>query len=162
MGKIILPSSPLVRADRVGWGRLLNGGFESSFTSWTTAQGNGSVAIETSLVYKGTKAAKITAGATPNGSYFAQYFTCTPGEVFNWTFYTRGDGTNAGRYIAVDNTHSANIFSTTSTGVTGTSYTLVTKQFTIPADCVSAYIKCWAANVQGAIAYFDNMCLLRA
>ena len=72
-------------------------------------------------------------------------------------FWTRGDGTNAGRYGVYDFTHSANIIAATSTGVTGTSYTQVTANFAVPAGCYDIQIRFFSPVAVGGIAYFDDV-----
>jgi len=143
--------------------KVLNPGFETAgagapdfFASWTEVAGDGAIADEGALVHSGAHAAKLTAGATANTELW-QNFTVTPGLTYRLSFWTRGDGTNGGRYRVYDVTHAADIISSTSTGVTGAVYTLVAVPFTAPAGCVTVrvYLRCPLLN--GGICYFDDV-----
>jgi len=147
---------------------LSNPGFETSgtggadvFGSWTEATGDGAIASETSLIHGGTKAAKLTAGASSNTT-LQQAVVVVPGYHYVLTFYTRGDETYDGKYQVYDVTNSANIVATVDTGVTGATYTLVTVAFTAPAGCVSARITLGCPVENGGIAYFDDVSVLPA
>lgn len=139
---------------------LLNGGFESlggSFIwlNWVRDAGSGAVA-DTSTAYLGTHAAKVTAGATAN-SYIYQGFTVVPGLRYTVSFYTRGDGSNAGRYRLLDVSNSVYVINYTSTLITGTDYTKVSFSFTAPDGCISArlYLFCSAADT--GVVYYDEV-----
>ena len=142
---------------------LPNGGFETittvgppiNYASWTEAQGDGALVDEGTLVHSGSHAVKMTAGATGNTTILVP-MTVVPGQRCVVTFWTRGDGTYGGRYKLYDLTQSANITVTLPTGVTGTTYALVTVPVTIPAGCISMglYLNC--PSTAGGIAYFDD------
>ena len=147
---------------------LSNAGFETAgtggadiFASWTETAGDGAVADETGSKHAGAHAVKLTAGATSNTTVY-QAVTVRPGFTYDLTFYTRGDGTHDGKYSIYDATNAANIVAATDTGVTGTSYTLVTKQFTAPAGCVSVRITLGCPVENGGVAYFDDASVLPA
>jgi hypothetical protein len=115
---------------------IQNTGFETGagnpvFGSWPQSIGDGAIAVEGTLVHSGSQAAKLTSGPTAN-TFINQYFTVTPGSTYQFTFWTRGDGTNTGRYQIYDGTHGASIIVATSTGISGTAYQLVTGTFTAP------------------------------
>lgn len=140
---------------------LSNRGFETAggggadiWANWGETAGDGALANETVIVYEGNNAARITAGPSAN-TFVTQTFAVVPAQRYILRFWTRGDGTNAGRYLVYDNTNADYILVHTSTGVTGETYTLVTYEFVTPAGCVSALVRfsCPAAN--GGIAYFD-------
>ena len=131
---------------------LENGDFEETagagtFDDWTDNAGTGSIAIETTNVYEGLNAAKLTAGSGTD-TYIYQDFPVVKGSDYTLSFYTRGDGTYDGRYRIYDVTNSADIVATSSTGVTGTTYTLVEDDFTAPASCmrVRVYFYCPSTN----------------
>lgn len=145
---------------------FLNPGFETLganpplFESWNAGAGTGTVTNETSIVHSGSHAVKLTFGTFGDPEYnpqMAQTRTVTPNTLYELTFWTRGDGTNAGRYRIYDATHSAYIQGTITTGVTGTTYTKVTKRFTAPAGCTSIWIMFNAPQATGAVAYFDDV-----
>src|SRR3990170_2469103 len=142
---------------------LANGGFETAgaggadvWGSWTETAGDGALANETTIVHSGSDAAKITAGATAN-TKVAQTFATVAGENYELEFWTRGDGTNAGRYGVYDVTGSADIVAAVTTGVTGTTYTMVQVRFTTPARCVSVRPDLWCPATDTGIAYFDDV-----
>jgi hypothetical protein len=144
---------------------ILNPGFETAgaggadvFGTWTETAGDGAIADETTLVHGGAHACKLTGGATP--PYYPQVYhtiTVVPGQTYQLTFWTRGDGTNAGRYLVYDTNNVVSITGTLTTGVAGTTYTLVSKTFTAPAGCVSARVILVCPAVNGGIAYFDDV-----
>ena len=135
-----------------------NGDFEdndgSTFEGWLTNTGDGIISVETSNVYEGASAVKLTAGSSAD-TFVYQDFVMVSGSEYTLSFYTRGDGTYAGRYGVQDITNMADIVAATSTAVTGTTYTLVENTFTVPATCdmVRIYLLCPSTN--GGIAYFD-------
>lgn len=144
---------------------LGNTGFETAggggadvFGSWTEAAGMGTITNEGTIVHGGSHACKFTAGASDDCRLY-QDKTVTPGRLYKIVMWTRGDGTNAGKYRVYDLTHSANIIVTTSTGVTGTSYTKVEVWFTAPIGCVSVRFYLWAPTAAGGVAYFDDVSL---
>jgi hypothetical protein len=142
---------------------LQNGGFETAgagggdvFAIWSETPGSGTIGDETTLVFKDGHACKLTMGAG-DSVYVHQNFSVSSGRKHLFTFYTRGDGTNQGRYSVYDVTNSAFIVDTTNTGIAGTSYLLFAKEFTTPATCVDARIHLLGSAVDGSIAYFDEV-----
>ena len=141
---------------------LLNGGFETAggggadvFANWTENAGSGAIADEGTLVNSGSHAAKLTQGASLD-AYIEQTKTVVAGDTEELRFYTRGDGTNAGRYSIYDVTNSADIVAIITTGVSGTTYTQVVNGFTVPAGCTQIKIRLDAPGVDTGIAYFDD------
>ena len=116
-------------------------------------------------VYAGNYAAKITTGSvitsfTPYIS-IATNITVTPGETYVYSFYTKGDGTHAGTYGIYDITHGSYITGfgySTSTGVTGTTWTKVSRDVVVPAGCTQIRIQ-FGGNMfnTGSVVYFDNV-----
>jgi len=137
-----------------------NGDFEdndasSSFDNWTGSAGTGTIAVETSNVYEGSSALKLTAGSGTD-TYLWQDFPVVMGSDYTLSFYTRGDGTYAGRYCIWDLTNGAQINTCyTSTGIAGTSYTLVEADFTVPATCKKVRVIFACPSTNGGVAYFD-------
>lgn len=146
-----------------GSNRLKNGGFEMAggggadiWAYWTETAGDGATADETVLVHGGGHAAKITSGPSSN-SLMDQYCAVVPQTKWTLRLWTRGDGTNAGRYYVYDNTGGAYIVPTSSTGVPGTVYTEVVNTFMVPAGCISIAIGFRPTAVNGGIVYFDDV-----
>jgi hypothetical protein len=122
------------------------------YCNWAETAGDGAVADEGALVHGGTHAAKLTAGANRTtliriSSYVVNgAVTGRPGSVYTLSFWTRGDGVNAGRYSVYDNTNAADIKASTSTGVTGADYTQVT--YTLrSAGCYTILVDLKCPNV---------------
>lgn len=144
---------------------LSNAGFETAGTGgldlwadWGELKGDGSVEDETTIVHSGGHSAKLTGGATPADSpCVVQGATVEPGYYCLLRFYTRGDGTNAGRYDIYDVSNSTYILSITSTGITGTTWTPVEYSFLAPAGCTTVRLVLYCPNVNGGIAYFDDV-----
>lgn len=148
-----------------------NGGFETLggggadiWALWGEIVGDGAIADENILVHSGSHAAKLTAGASRNSYVKASNVSsggngCNviPGMACELKFWTRGDGTYAGRYAVYDNTNGGWIRSTVSTGISGTTYTEVTYPFTIPAGCYMILLYLWCPGTAGGISYFDDV-----
>lgn len=137
---------------------LLNGDFEdvtgNDFANWTETVGDGSIVDEGTIVNGGSHAVKITRGT---GSIFMQQdVTVTAGNDYTFSFFTRGDGTYAGRYRIRDVTNAADITALTTTGVTGTTYTQVTDNFTAPAGCTSVRVYLYDTGTNSTSCYFDD------
>jgi hypothetical protein len=142
-----------------------NGGFETAgsggevFDSWTFSGTDGSVTDETGSVHAGSHAAKITSGATKDAR-IAQTVSA-PFSLAGYTvvlsFWTRGDGSYAGRYRVWGNGYDGFIVGTTVTGVMGTAYTHVTTMFTCPAGTTSLIVTLLGPNSSGAHAMFDDV-----
>ncbi len=124
------------------------------WANWTESASNGALAIETTIVHEGNVAAKLTMGASTNTA-LGQGLTLVAGKKYRLGFFTQGDGTNQARYRLYDEDNRGYIFSNTNTGVSGTAYAAVTKDFTAPAECTSANLILTGAAVDGAVAYFD-------
>jgi len=151
---------------------LTNGGFETAGAGgadiWADVYesvGNGALADEVTLVHGGSHAAKLTAGASANTS-IRLYDGLTPTEVqvrpgdqCTLSFWTRGDGTNQGRYSVYNNTNGAFIRSTVATGVPGTDYAQVSYSFTVPAGCYSINVNLVCSSVNTGVCYFDDVSL---
>jgi len=145
---------------------LTNGNFETAgaggadvFGTWAETAGDGAIADEGTLVHGGSHAAKLTAGATAN-TKLAQTIAVRPESIHTLYMWTRGDGTYGGRYLVYDVTNAANIIAATATGITGTTYTLVTVSFTTPAACVSVRLDLMCPSTDTGIAYFDDVSVM--
>jgi len=154
-----------------------NGGFEiaggGGADIWANTQevaGNGALSDETIEVHAGgsAHAAKITAGAsantyirpTQNSSMYANDIKVFPGQTLILTFWTRGDGVNAGRYSVYDNNNGVYIRSTISTGITGVTYAQVSYSFVIPSGCYDILVSLLCPTANGGICYFDDVSLI--
>lgn len=140
---------------------LLGAGAPDIFTVWSETVGTGAIADEASLVHAGSHAVKITAGSSKNTSV-GQLATVVPGYPYRVSFWSRGDGSNSGRYRVLDVTGGyAGIIAMVSTGITGTDYAQVTNTFNAPAGCVQVILSLYCSAVEGGIAYFDDASLLQ-
>jgi hypothetical protein len=145
---------------------IVNGGFETAgagapdyFGTWAETAGDGAIADEGVIINAGSHAAKLTAGATAN-TFVSQDIVVRAGITYNFSFYTRGDGTNSGRYGVYDLSNTADLIAQITTGIAGTTYTKFQVSFTTPAGCISVrvYVSCPAINT--GIAYFDDVSVL--
>jgi hypothetical protein len=160
-------SGLLSRIDAVGE-LLANGGFETAgaggadvFGTWTENAHDGAIVRAALIVeapYAGTYSCHLTNGAT-NDTYVYQAVTTTPATQYHYEFWTRGDGTNAGRFGVYDATNSAWIVAVATTGVTSTTWTHITGDFIAPAGCVSTRLYCFPGAGNGHIALFDDVSL---
>lgn len=139
---------------------VLNGNFEDTsgtadWDNWTETAGDGAIAEETTDPYWGNKSVKLTAGATANTEITQAGITTIAATKYYLTFWTKGDGTNAGRYSIYDVTNAGYISTNQSTGVTGTSWEKFQVMFTTPAGCVQIRIELECPSANGGVAYFD-------
>lgn len=139
---------------------LSNGGFETAgdgqtFEDWSETGTDGYVSDETGSVYAGLHAAKITAGPSKDMRITQTLTAVSPGQTIVLSFWTRGDGTNAGRYHVWANGAGTWVVPITSTGVTGTAYTQVTETFTLPTGTTSIIVGFRCPNANGGYAMFD-------
>ena len=141
-----------------------NGGFEGVgngspdiFVDWAEYANSGTITRNTSIKVSGAASCQLTKGVSAN-TEVAQFYP-TDGGDYQLSFYTRGDGTNAGRYRIANQTDGTAIVATTSTGVSGTIFALVEVDFTVPADCETFAIYLMAPSATGGDAYFDDVTL---
>jgi hypothetical protein len=146
------------------WPILLNNGFELAgaggadvFLNWSESALTGAIARTTTAgeFRSGVAGCKLTAGASADTRVLYN-FLCVAGQSYKFFFWTRGDGTNAGRYQIENVTAGNDIIARTSTLITGTTFTMVTLAFTIPAGCTTARVDLWCPAANGGIAYYDD------
>ena len=140
---------------------LLNGSFETAgampptWANWAESIGDGALANEVVIVHEGTDAAKMTAGATAN-TWFNQSYAVLPGQRRRYRFWTRGDGVNDGKHEIYDVTNGAYIGAGQQhTGITAAAWGMVEREYTVPAGCVTIFIRFWCPDANGGVAYFD-------
>jgi hypothetical protein len=141
-----------------------NIGFETAgagapdvFANWSeTATWGTSLIEQDAVVFNGgANSAKLTQGDTLVRIW--QSNTVTAGKLYKISFYTRGDGTNAGRYWVYDVTNTASIISLRTTGVTAASWTQVTVYVTAPSGCASIRLYLYPPSAVGSFANFDDV-----
>lgn len=145
---------------------VLNPGFETAggggadvFANWTETAGDGAIADETTIKHAGSHSAKLTSGATSN-TLLTQAITVIPGFTYNLSFWSYGDGTNAGQYLVYDATNAVNLIALTTTGKTAAAWAQVTASFVAPVGCVSVQLKLYCPPVNAGLCYFDDVSLL--
>lgn len=150
----------LINGDLESYTGTQDDGNDDIFTYWSNGStGAGDIIESTATAHTGSSAAKITYGN--DGCWLQRSLTVVPSVVYQEVFWARGDGVVAGRYKIRDLTNAADIVATTSTGVTGVTYTRVPVSFTTPAGCISIRIQFISSAVAG-VAYFDDISLRRA
>ncbi len=122
--------------------------------------GGGIIADEGILVHSGSHACKITCG---HAVWFAEVtqltMPVTPGWLYDFSIWARGDGANAGRYSIGGLGVADNIIAVTSTGVTAAAYSEVAVSFIAPAGCTQIEIHLLDSGVVGGISWFDDVSL---
>jgi len=136
-------------------------GTSDDFANWTEAtdDGNGDKVEATATAHAGSYAVKLTRGTGTQASITSESRAATAGKMMRLAFYTRGDGTYAGRYRIYDVTNSENIVPATSTAITGETYTQVIVYFTVPAGCANINVRFLAPSTDTGVAYFDVVAL---
>lgn len=92
---------------------LSNPGFETAggggvdaFTVWNENPGTGTITQDGTRYHGGSYSAKMTGVGA--GAYMYQGpITVVPGQIYLWSFWILGDGTNEGKYAIYDLTHSS-------------------------------------------------------
>ena len=127
----------------------------SNWTNYNVDDGNGNSVLAVTTAQAGSYAVKITNGNDPDATIVA-YPTVEAGKPCRLTFYTRGDGSVDGRFYVYDDTNSTPIINTTSTGITGSTYTIYRAHFIVPAGCTQLAVRFFAPSSSGD-AYYDNV-----
>ncbi len=163
----------LVLGAEISRNLCLNGGFETAgsggpdvFANWSEGATDGTVvrAITMGEYRGGAAAAKLTCGATTGTGaprLSQRVVGVTPGDVWAFTVWTRGDGANAGRIRVVDETHGVDIIPLISTGITGTEFARYLATIVVPAGCAQLLYYVYAPGVNGGVAYFDDTTVRR-
>lgn len=146
--------------DNFNGGTEVDDGTSDNFTTWTEAgvnDGAGDKCEATATKKSGSYAVMFTY-TTAQTSVQSANLTVTAGSAMSLTFWARGDATVAGQYLVYDVTNGADIVAATTTGVTAATYAQVTKAFTVPAGCVSLYLK-FMGPVASGVSYVDDVAL---
>ena len=141
---------------------LSNPGFETAgvgdpdfWANWVESEGGTSaLAKETVLIHKGSNAVKMSSGN--NQCSISQSITSIAAKKYILMFWTMSVTAGEARYSVYDNDHGAYIVSISETGVSGTTYTIVVKEFTTPVGCTSIDIKLWSKWSGNHVCYFDT------
>jgi hypothetical protein len=143
---------------------LTNGNFETLGAGgqdvfggdWSESWGTGTTEAETVNVHSGSYAVKMSG----NGQGVSQAITTgfSVGESLTLNFWTRGDGTYAGRY-SITRPFLSDIVSLVTTGISGTAYQEVTVTFTVPAATTQININLYPPSNVSGTAYFDDVWL---
>jgi hypothetical protein len=142
---------------------LANAGFETAggggadiWGTWIETASDGALANETGIKHAGSDSAKITAGAATDTRIEQQAITVVPGVPYTLTFYTYGDGSNAGRYRVWDDSNAANIIGVTAVASAAASWTRTTAHFIAPSGCTTIFITFYCPATDGGLFYVDS------
>ncbi|MBI9087510.1 MAG: hypothetical protein JEZ11_28230 [Desulfobacterales bacterium] len=144
-----------------GSGYYINGNFETLgaggadvFVGWYEILEDGAIASDTG--HYGTYSAKLTCGAVVKNTRAIKYdITCEAGKSYYFSFWTKGDGTNAGRWLVYFQSGGQSV-SNASTGVTGTDWVKVQNVLKSTVNTkFNVGIVC--PTTEGGSAYFDDV-----
>ena len=144
---------------------LTNPGFETDgaggadvFGTWVEGVNNeGTVNKETTIIHNGSQSCKLTMGDDAGEwAKVAQTITVVAETDYIFTYYTRGDGSSAGRYAIYDVSNAGFIDAEAQTGVTGTDWVKQVRPFTTPAGCVSVRLDLVINTTVDTSCYFDD------
>lgn len=142
---------------------ISNAGFETAggggadvFANWTEHADDGAIDDEGAIVHGGSHAAKFTCGPATKLTRIDQQQTHNAGGLYKASFYTRGDGVNAGRYGIYSFSLPGYLISPKSTGVSGTNYTQIDQIYNTQGGTLLSPAL-WCPPVSGGISYFDDV-----
>jgi hypothetical protein len=146
-------------------GILMNNiGFETAgtggvdvFSDWTEVANLGTIVQDNTIYHNGLYSCKLTSAATAPEVQQNVLGGVAEGITYTIIFWTRGDGTNAGRYAIYDVTHSSYITVATSTNIIATTWTRLAVAFTAPTGTTIARIDFLGPVANGGIAWFDDI-----
>jgi len=141
---------------------LLDSGFEQEATfsvlGWAPVGGDATNTRVSDPVHSGHYSMRIVTDGPTTGSRLENYTTTViPGRTYNYSLWTRGDGTYGGRYRI--RSSGGDLVSERSTGVTGTEWTEVSGTFTVPAGVTDAIFRLQGPDTIGGTAYFDDVAI---
>lgn len=140
----------------------LGGGGADVWDTWSETASDGAIANETTNVYIGSNAAKLTAGSSTN-TLITQTINVSAETRYKLDFYTRGDGTHSGRYKIEEYDGSwSDLVALTDPEITGTDYTRVTRGVETSASVTQLRITLQCPDTDTGIAYFDGVSVLEA
>lgn len=148
-----------------------NPAFETDFANWTkndTANGNhgtASIATAAGEFYSGTKACKLVADPVTyyeTMPWIHRDTTLLPSTNYRLSFWSRGDGTNTGKYFVQDKTTNTAITPTdVSFGNTSDTWQLTTFDFTTPAGASNVRVFLQSSGAIGSTLWIDECFLGR-
>jgi hypothetical protein len=160
IGTPTVPASPGKPTGTPSVNLVANPSFEvgtSEFTNWTNTVSDGAISVESTRVHSGTRAVRLTQGASNATKIRTENITVAAGTVYNLSFWTCGEGTYDVQYYIRDVSHSAVITDYTNSGVPGTAYARVSVSFTTPAGCTSIYVSFAVRSFVGTVNYIDDV-----
>ena len=122
---------------------------------WNEYPTTGTIVKEVSVFHTGANALKLTAGSGATTKVSQTIDPVVPRQTYKLSFWTKGDATNAGRYLVKDLYNDVDIVSLTSTGIVGVVYTLVEVVFVVPLTC--DYLEITLQCPTTGYAYFDDI-----
>lgn len=136
-----------------------NDGADDNFENW--AEISNGIVEQTSVSQSGYAVKMTNNGQTYTQNGVSQTITVEPSTEYQYTFYTRGDGSNTGAYRVYDATNKSNIINNVAnnTGVSGTTYTLIQDDFSTPSGCIQIVIYFYASGTNPSSIYFDSASL---
>lgn len=163
---LLLLFSQEAAIDPYGENLVVNGGFETAgtggddfFASWDEEKTDGAIASESTIIHGGSKAAKITAGATKNSNVY-QDITVEAGKEYIFDAWIASDGLNiqTGRVTVYELPGFGVLLNEVGSSTT-TAYAKGSWTVTVPAGCTSIRIYLLCSFVDTGIAYFDDVSL---
>src|SRR3990167_2625872 len=135
------------------------GGGADVFAGWNElTAGASQVVDEVVNVHGGGHAAKLVSTATNNSAVYKDIIV-VPGRSYLLSMWTRGDGSDHGRFYVYDADHAEYIVEA-ATNEPGTDYVQVTAGFVAPAGCTTIQIGFKSPEYIAATVYFDDISLI--
>lgn len=163
-GRVTVGPTTMLTEDTGSPEMVTNGSFEIAgsggadvFAGWGEVWGDGQVVDETVVVMYGSHSCKLIHGPDGTASpYVYQAFSVIAGRAYRLTFVSRGDGTNAPRWLVYDVTHMQNITPGIQNGSSGSSgFVRTWYTFVAPTGCSTVRIILYSPLAASSYGYFD-------
>lgn len=136
---------------------ILGGGGADVFANWTESVGSGTIVADGTIFHGERYSCRLT-GSIGNNTYIAgDLGVSTPGYGLIITFWSRGNGTTAGRWAIYDNAHGNYLVDITSTGNVTTTWYQYQAEVVLPSGWTGGSLRFYCPGTGTGSAWFDDV-----